>query len=76
MSLFKATAKTVGVGIVQHNYNKEVKQAQPKAYKQTCKEAKGKFDPHFKEHYQKNLNQNLQKAEDRKERRTTFLNNL
>ena len=76
MSLFKATAKTVGVGIVQRNYNKEVKQAQPKAYKQTCKDARGKFDPNWHSNYKRNLSQNLQKAKDKKERRTTFINNL
>ena len=76
MNGVKAAVKTFGIGLVQRSYRKEVKQAQPNAYKKTCKQARGKYDPFFKEHYQKNLKQNLQKAEDKKERRTTFINSL
>ena len=76
MSLFKATTKTVGVGIIQHAYNKAVKQAQSNAYKKTCKDAHGKFDPNWYSNYKRNLKQNLQKAKDKKERLTTFITSL
>ena len=76
MNIVKATTKTVLVGIVQVQHNHNLKQAQSNAYKKTCQQARGKYDPFFKEHYQKNLNLNLQKANDKKERFMTFVNNL
>ena len=76
MSIVKAVTKTVGVAIIQHNHRKEQKKAQAKAYKQACKDARGKFDPYWRANYQRKLNQNLQKVDDKKERAITFFTSL
>lgn len=76
MGLLKAIIKTTGEKINQNLHKREVKKAQPDAYNYACKRANGKFDKNWQSNYNKKLSNNLQKAQDRKELRAKFIDNL
>ncbi len=76
MGLLKAIVKTVSVKANQTLYNRDKKNAQSKAYATACKKAHGKFDPNWKNNYQKALSNNKQKAKENKELRTTFIDSF
>lgn len=76
MGLFKAVFKTGCKKVNQSITKKQRKNAQKTAYSKTCKQSKGKYDPNWHEHYNKNLKNENQKVQDRKELRDTFIDNL
>ena len=76
MKLFSSVLKTIGVAFSQKVYEKEKRTAQKKAYKQTCKASKGKFNPHWHKDYNRALKNNQQKAKYKNEIRKTFINAL
>lgn len=51
----------------------ENKKAQTKAFNSACKKAKGRYDPDWHKNYRACLKVNRQKANDRKELRSTFI---
>ncbi|MBR2449447.1 MAG: hypothetical protein IKB30_04945 [Clostridia bacterium] len=76
MSLFSAGVKTACEKINQKLYQRDLRNAQPKAYKETCQKTRGRYDKDWHNKYHKALNSNIQKAQDKKELRSTFINNL
>lgn len=75
MGLISAVVKTVGVAINDSLYKRDIKNAQTKAYRKTCKDSKG-FNPNWKATYERNLTTNQQNAKQRKTLRSVFINEL
>ena len=76
MSIFSAVVKTACEKANSSIYNRDIKSAQKKAYKSACKKANGKYDKNWQSNYRNALKTNTQKAKERKELRSTFINNI
>ena len=76
MKILSAAAKAVAMKLIQNSYNKKMAKAQPKAFADACKQANGSFDKNWHQHYNHNLQNNRQKANDSKECWSTFINGL
>lgn len=76
MGIVKALLKISWEKANNYIYNKELKNAQPKAYKSTCKRTRNNYDPFWHSKYNDQLAQNKQKAKENKELRSNFFDNL
>lgn len=76
MSFVSAVVKTAGLAICQTLKERDTKRAQKRAYKKTCKDAKGKYDPFWHKNYNKCLSKEKQKVQKRNALRVSFIENL
>ena len=76
MSFISAAVKTAFYKVNQMIYHRDSRQAQKKAYNDTCKKSCGQYNNFWHRDYTAALKANQQKAQDKKELRDKFIDNL
>lgn len=76
MNIINALLITSCEKINNQIFKRDLKHAQPKAYKSACKKSGNRFDPDWHSKYKKQLAHYQQNAKENKELRSTFITNL
>lgn len=76
MKIFSALFKTTAMALVQVSHTNKMKKAQKNAFSYACKKARGTYDTNWHKNYRRKLKQNQQKAINKKELITTFINSI